>query len=62
MQQHTGQHILSAVFADLFGYETTSVHFGGDRSSLDLDVGAIDAARLGEAERRANEIVWENRP
>jgi alanyl-tRNA synthetase len=62
MQQHTGQHLLSAVFADLFGYETVSVHFGADRSSLDLDVGAIDAARLGEAERRANEIVWENRP
>ena len=62
MQQHTGQHLLSAVFADLFGYETVSVHFGADRSSLDLDVGAIDAERLGEAERRANAIVWENRP
>ena len=62
MQQHTGQHLLSAVFATLFGYETASVHFGVDRSSLDLDVGAIDAAQLGEAERRANEIVWENRP
>jgi alanyl-tRNA synthetase len=62
MQQHTGQHVLSAVFSTLFGYETASVHFGADRSSLDLDVGAIDAAQLGEAERRANEIVWENRP
>src|SRR5689334_7706566 len=62
MQQHTGQHLLSAVFGDLFGYDTTSVHFGADRSSLDLDVGSVDALRLGEAERRANEIVWENRP
>jgi alanyl-tRNA synthetase len=62
MQQHTGQHLLSAVFATLFGYETASVHFGADRSSLDLDVGAIDAAQLGDAERRANEIVFENRP
>ena len=62
MQQHTGQHVLSAVFADLFGYETVSVHFGAERSSLDLDVGAIDAAQLGDAERRANEIVWQNRP
>ena len=50
------------MFADLFRYETVSVHFGADRSSLDLDVGAIDPAQLGEAERRANEIVWENRP
>ena len=62
MQQHTGQHLLSAVFGDLFGYETASVHFGAERSSLDLDVGAIDAAQLGAAERRANEIVWQNRP
>jgi len=62
MQQHTGQHLLSAVFADLFAYETASVHFGAERSSLDLDVGAIDAERLGEVERRANAIVWENRP
>ena len=62
MQQHTGQHLLSAVFADLFGYETVSVHFGAERSSLDLGVGAIDAAQLGDAERRANEIVWQNRP
>jgi alanyl-tRNA synthetase len=61
MQQHTGQHLLSAVFADLFGYETVSVHFGTDRSSLDLDVGGIDAKRLGRAEQRANEIVWQNR-
>ena len=61
MQQHTGQHLLSAVFEDLFGYPTVSVHFGADRSSLDLDVGSIDAARLGDAERRANEIIWENR-
>src|SRR5688572_15652321 len=62
MQQHTGQHLLSAVFEDLFGYATASVHFGADRSSLDLDSGAIATKQLGDAERRANEIVWENRP
>ena len=64
MQQHTGQHLLSAVFADLFGYETASVHFGADRSSLDLDVGAIDAesVRRGRATReraRVGESVCE---
>ena len=62
MQQHTGQHLLSAVFADIFGFETASVHFGADRSTLDLDVGAIDVGQLIDAERRANEIVFENRP
>src|SRR6476646_7893485 len=38
MQQHTGQHLLSAVFADLLGAETTSVHFGPEVATLDLDV------------------------
>jgi alanyl-tRNA synthetase len=62
MQQHTGQHLLTAVFAEIFGFETASVHFGSDRSSLDLDVGVISTEQLGRAEQRANEIVWENRP
>src|ERR1700759_3103685 len=33
MQQHTGQHLLSAVFEDLFGFRTVSVHFGADSST-----------------------------
>jgi alanyl-tRNA synthetase len=37
MQQHTGQHLLSAVFEDLFGHKTLSVHFGPDYATLDLD-------------------------
>jgi alanyl-tRNA synthetase len=61
MQQHTGQHLLSAVFADLLGYETTSVHFGPDYATLDLGVEAVTAADIGRVESRANEIVWENR-
>jgi len=62
MQQHTGQHLLTAVFVELFGYETVSVHFGAERSSLDLDVGSLTPSEVTDAERRANEIVWENRP
>jgi alanyl-tRNA synthetase len=62
MQQHTGQHVLSAVFADLFGYETVSVHFGPDYATLDLGVETVSAERLVAAERRANEVVTGNRP
>ncbi len=62
MQQHTGQHVLSAVFEDLFGHATVSVHFGADYSTLDLDVPAVEAAKVAEAEARANEIVLANRP
>lgn len=61
MQQHTGQHLLSAVLEELFGYHTVSVHFGRDSSSLDLDVDALNPEQVQQAERRANEIVAENR-
>jgi alanyl-tRNA synthetase len=61
MQQHTGQHLLSAVFAELLGYATVSVHFGAHASSLDLGVEAIAREDLVAAERRANEIVFQNR-
>lgn len=61
MQQHTGQHLLSAVLEELFGHHTVSVHFGGAYSSLDLDVESLTAERVVEAERRANEIVAEDR-
>lgn len=57
MQQHTGQHLLSAVFADGFGFQTVSVHFGDALSTLELDTPAIDAQQLRDAETRANAIV-----
>ncbi len=62
MQQHTGQHLLSAVLADLFGFATTSVHFGSDSSTLDLDAGSITPEQVAEAELQANRIAVENRP
>jgi alanyl-tRNA synthetase len=62
MQQHTGQHLLSAVLHQLCGHATISVHFGSESSTLDLDAPAIDHARLVEAESRANRLVAENRP
>jgi len=61
MQQHTGQHLLSAVFDDLFGLKTVSFHMGADSSTIDLEGAAVDARVLREAERRANEIIFENR-
>ena len=62
MQQHTGQHLLSAVLHELFGFTTISVHFGRESSTLDLDTPAIDHPSLVEAESRANLLVAENRP
>lgn len=62
MQQHTGQHLLSAVLAELLGHKTVSVHFGAQSSSLDLDVETIAHDEVVAVERRANEVVVENRP
>jgi alanyl-tRNA synthetase len=62
MQQHTGQHLLSAAFEDLFGAKTVSVHFGPDSSTLDLDVESLTREQLVAAETRANELVCEARP
>jgi alanyl-tRNA synthetase len=62
MQQHSGQHLLSAVLAELPGHNTVSVHFGAQSSSLDLDVETITHDKVVAVERRANEVVVENRP
>ncbi|HKO17190.1 MAG TPA: DHHA1 domain-containing protein [Gemmatimonadaceae bacterium] len=62
MQQHTGQHLLSAVLAERFGYHTVSVHFGAELSTLDLDVASMSAETLRKAEDESNAIVFENRP
>jgi alanyl-tRNA synthetase len=62
MQQHTGQHLLSAVFEELFHLRTVSFHLGAESSTIDLEGGAVDARIAAAAEARANEIVWENRP
>lgn len=62
MQQHTGQHLLSAVFEDLLGAGTVSVHFGDSHSTLDLKIDALSPETIARIERRANEIIAENRP
>jgi alanyl-tRNA synthetase len=62
MQQHTGQHLLSAVLAELFGWQTLSVHFGRESATLDLDApGSPSHEQVVAAERRVNEVVVENR-
>jgi alanyl-tRNA synthetase len=62
MQQHTGQHLLSAMLADLIGHITIGVHFGRESSTLDLAAGALTPDQVSRAEERANEIVVQNRP
>lgn len=67
MQQHTGQHLLSAVLEDMRGLRTVSVHFGPETSTLDVADASgagnvLAAAVLADVESRANAIVAEARP
>lgn len=61
MQQHTGQHVLSAAFDRLLGARTESFHLGVESSTIDLgrDVSMGEIARV---EDEANRILWEDRP
>lgn len=62
MQQHTAQHLLSALLTDEYGWETVSVHFGDDASTVDVACSeGIEAAVLEGIERRANVLAMENR-
>ncbi|HEV2689776.1 MAG TPA: DHHA1 domain-containing protein, partial [Bryobacteraceae bacterium] len=61
MQQHTGQHLLSAVLLDLFDAPTVSFHLGADASTIDV-AHVLDAGQIRKAELRASQVVFENRP
>jgi alanyl-tRNA synthetase len=62
MQQHHGQHLLSAAFVEVLGATTLAVHMGETTCSLDVDRAALTADEVAAVEARANAIVWEDRP
>ncbi|MBP3952252.1 alanyl-tRNA editing protein [Bacillus suaedae] len=62
MQQHAGQHILSAAFEDVFSLKTTSFHLGTDICTIDLDVSNLTNEVVEEVEKLANTVILENRP
>ena len=61
MQQHSGQHVLSAAFDALFSVRTMSFHLGAEVSTIDL-AREVSPAEIAAAEAEANRIVWEDRP
>lgn len=61
MQQHTGQHVLSAAFERQFGVRTESFHMGQLSSTIDLGR-EVTAAEIARVEADANQVVWEDRP
>jgi alanyl-tRNA synthetase len=61
MQQHHGQHLLSAAFEELFDLKTTAFHLGADYATIDLD-GDVTESQMLAAETRTNEIIWQDHP
>ncbi|MYL72469.1 alanyl-tRNA editing protein [Halobacillus litoralis] len=62
MQQHSGQHIISAVFDDQFNIPTTSFHLGKDTVTIDLDTEKLTDEMLENAEGQVNQIIRSNDP
>lgn len=62
MQQHTGQHLLSAVFLHELQAPTVSFHLGETSSTIDLAVPSVTSSALERVERLVNEIIAEDRP
>lgn len=62
MQQHTGQHLLTATLLAGFGVGTTSFHLGAEHTAIELDVPELAPEVLAEAERLVNVAIREARP
>jgi len=61
MQQHSGQHVLSAAFLRLFNLPTVSFHMGVESCSIDLETKTLTTAQVESAEALANDAVMQNR-
>jgi alanyl-tRNA synthetase len=62
MQQHSGQHLLSAVLEELFKIPTVSFHLGAEVCTIDVAAPSMTALQIDRAEDRCAEIVGEARP
>jgi alanyl-tRNA synthetase len=60
-QQHSGQHVLSQAFSELFNWPTFSFHLGAVTCTIDLPADSIKREQGAQAEELANRIVQENR-
>jgi alanyl-tRNA synthetase len=62
MQQHSGQHLLSALFSRELAAHTVSFHLGEESSTIDLNTASIAHASLERIERLANQMIAEDLP
>ena len=61
VQQHTGQHILSQAFVELYGAQTRSFRMMADACEIDVDLRDPSDEKIERAVDRANEVIWDDR-
>ena len=61
MQQHSGEHLISGLIHEKYGYNNVGFHIGSETVTLDVD-GEVPEEFLKEIEAKANQYVWENHP
>ncbi|MGC2744695.1 MAG: alanine--tRNA ligase-related protein [Candidatus Angelobacter sp.] len=61
VQQHSGQHVLSAAFIRLFNMPTVSFHMGEESCTIDLETAGLSAAQAQKTELLANEVIAQDR-
>jgi alanyl-tRNA synthetase len=61
MQNHTGEHIVSGLIHQMYGYENVGFHLSDNTVLVDFD-GFLTPEQLAEVELKANELIWRNVP
>ncbi len=61
MQQHSGQHLLSAVWKELYDINTVSFHLGKEVCTIDLQISEINELHINEVEKKVADYIFENR-
>ena len=59
MQQHSGEHLVSGLVHEKYGYSNVGFHMGADMITIDFN-GIIDEEGLREIERKANDAIYRN--
>lgn len=59
MQQHSGEHMVSGLIHEAYGYDNVGFHMGSDTITIDFN-GMISAEQMAEIEQKVNQKIWEN--
>lgn len=62
MQNHTGQHLLSAIFLEMYDAQTNSFHLGDDYLTIDIGLENINDEIIRSVENKVNELIFKNIP